>query len=171
MTNETTTVSIDLLRRRLLLGVGGGVIAAALPAHVFAGPVETATPEAFRALSRFLTERTTLPQGFTDALWSAFTRLDAGFAAKVTQLWSLVETQGIAASDLQSRLKAAPDAADLAGLPALILTGWYLGVAGSGEQANCVAYVDALANQGVADVLHPPSYAAGAYGSWANSPV
>ena len=45
-----------------------------------------------------------------------------------------------------------------------------LGVVGSGEGARCVAYETALNAVIVADVLKPPTYAYGAYGSWSAKP-
>jgi len=58
----------------------------------------------------------------------------------------------------------------LAPLPRKIMGAWYLGVVGNGEAARCVAYETALNAMAVADVLQPPTYAYGAYGSWSNKP-
>lgn len=52
-----------------------------------------------------------------------------------------------------------------------ILQAWYLGVVGSGEQSTCIAYVSTLQARVVADVLRPPTYAYGPYGSWRTQPI
>lgn len=73
-----------------------------------------------------------------------------------------------ALADLNASLvaKTAPPA-----LSKAILRAWYVGVVGSGTGAVCVTYSSALMNQTVADILKPPSYAYGAYGSWTTQPI
>ena len=46
-----------------------------------------------------------------------------------------------------------------------------MGIVGSGATARCIAYEDALDNVIVADVLKPPTYCYGPYGSWARKPL
>jgi hypothetical protein len=58
----------------------------------------------------------------------------------------------------------------LAPLPRRIVTAWYLGVVGEGEHARVVAFETALNAVAVADVLKPPTYCYGAYGSWTKKP-
>ena len=60
----------------------------------------------------------------------------------------------------------------LAPLPRQIMSAWFLGVVGGGGSgdARCVAYETALNAVVVADVLKPPTYAYGAYGSWSAKP-
>jgi len=50
-------------------------------------------------------------------------------------------------------------------------TAWFLGVIGSGTKAHVIAYEQALNAQFVADVLKPPTYAYGPYGSWTRKPL
>ncbi|WP_225198850.1 sorbitol dehydrogenase family protein [Gluconobacter oxydans] len=52
-----------------------------------------------------------------------------------------------------------------------ILKCWYLGVIGSGEQSSCIAYISTLQVRIVSDVLRPPTYAYGPYGSWSTQPI
>ena len=59
----------------------------------------------------------------------------------------------------------------LATLPRKIVSAWFLGIVGSGEQARCIAYETALNAVIVADVLKPPTYAYGVYGSWEKKPT
>lgn len=56
-------------------------------------------------------------------------------------------------------------------VPWQIVTAWYMGIVGDGAKARCLAYETALNAQVVADVLKPPTYADGAYGSWARKPI
>ena len=46
-----------------------------------------------------------------------------------------------------------------------------LGDVGAGDTATCITYTNALMNVAVSDVLRPPSYAYGPYGSWAAKPI
>lgn len=169
---QTSAAPIEgVSRRSLLQGISLFAATAVLPVMPFQAHASADGIQGFASLSQLLTGRAGLPAAFMEALFAAFSQIDAGFAAKVDLLNSYISTNAVAPDDLQARLKSDPAAADLAGLPALILTGWYLGVAGSGDAAICVTYTQALANQEVSDVLRPPSYAYGAYGSWAAAPV
>lgn len=53
----------------------------------------------------------------------------------------------------------------------VILKAWYLGVIEHGEKSSCIAYISTLQVRVVADVLRPPSYAYGPYGSWHKHPI
>ncbi len=119
------------------------------------------------AVSRRLTGRDDLNPAYLAALDNAFRGIDAGFADRLAGLRAVLDTADDAA--LRARLADAEDEA--AALARDILTGWYLGVAGSGDDAVCVAYADALSHAVVADVLRPRSYAYGAYGSWSAKPL
>ena len=52
-----------------------------------------------------------------------------------------------------------------------IVTAWYLGVVGEGERARVVAFEKRSTPWSVADVLKPPTYCYGVYGSWTKKPV
>ena len=155
-------------RRRLLQGMG--VLAAASVVPAFPSYASASPDEDFTKISTLLTGKAQLPENFTRVLTSAFPRIDSNFSSKVSRLLQWVEQHSPNASEISSKLAADSSVADIAHLPADILTGWYLGIVGKGDQAICVAYVEALANQLVADVLRPPTYAYGAYGSWAAKP-
>lgn len=159
-----------LSRRRMLQGMGALAATALLPAGMLpayaAGPVN----DDFALISRYLTGRNTLPDDFGTALFDAFVKTDADFPQQLSRLNQWITRNSVPAAEISRRLPADSQVSDLAGLPALILTGWYLGIAGSGARAICVAYTSALANQDVAPVLNPPTYAYGTYGSWAAKP-
>jgi hypothetical protein len=46
-----------------------------------------------------------------------------------------------------------------------------MGIVGSGDKARCLAYETALNAIVVEDVLKPPTYAYGTYGSWTRKSV
>lgn len=83
-----------------------------------------------------------------------------------------------ALASLKAALAARPDdgqpldglAPEQQALSRALLQGWYLGVAGSGKSAVCVAFIDTLANRAVAAELVPPSYSYGPCGSWRARP-
>ncbi|AMO79659.1 sugar dehydrogenase complex small subunit [Obesumbacterium proteus] len=158
-------------RRRLLQGMGVLAATTLVPTGVFPAYASSAISNDFITISIFLTGREKLSAGYSTALYSALTKFDNTIPAKLSHLRAYIDANSIKAADLKTRLNADLSVADLMGLPGLLLTGWYLGIVGSGHKAVCVAYVDALANKEVADVLRPPSYAYGAYGSWAAKPV
>ena len=165
---------IDMLnmisRRRILQGMGALAATTLLPSGILPAFADTPANSDFSDISRFLTGRATLSAEYSTALFSAFSKIDSQFPQQLARLKQWISVNSVSAADLHKRLAADNSVADIAGLPALILTGWYLGIAGSGDKAICVAYVDALANQEVAAVLNPPTYAYGAYGSWATKP-
>lgn len=59
----------------------------------------------------------------------------------------------------------------LAALPRKIVTGWFMGIVGSGDKARAIAYEKALNAVIVSDVLQPPTYCYGAYASWTKKPT
>ena len=59
----------------------------------------------------------------------------------------------------------------IVGLPRSIVTAWCLGIIGQGESARCIAYETALNAVIVADILKPPTYAYGVYGTWQSKPA
>ncbi|MFU2317144.1 sugar dehydrogenase complex small subunit [Rahnella sp. PCH160] len=160
-----------LTRRRLLQGMGVLAATTLIPTGVLPAYASSAISNDFITISIFLTGRDKLSADYSTALYSALTKFDTTIASKLSHLRAYIDANSIKAADLKNRLSTDPAVADLVGLPGLLLTGWYLGIVGSGDNAICVTYVDALANKEVADVLRPPSYAYGAYGSWAAKPV
>lgn len=163
------TDPVDFRRRKFvqLSGIVAGLsILETFPLTAYAAsPTETD----FLAVSKALVGKRDLSEPFGIALLSAFRKTDPAFDGKLLQLRQKIGDSPVDGDTLKASLVGA--GADLAALPQAILSGWYLGIVGSGQNAICVAYVDALANRAVADVLRPQSYSYGAYGSWASKPV
>lgn len=74
-------------------------------------------------------------------------------------------------SDVVSLVSTDEDALAQSPMAKAILQAWYLGVIGSGEKSSCIAYVSTLQARVVSDVLRPPTYAYGPYGSWNTQPI
>ncbi|WBO21343.1 sugar dehydrogenase complex small subunit [Sphingomonas abietis] len=161
--SETTATT----RRAVLTGAAIATVVAAIPSLARSDATAPATDESeadFAQISRFLTGKPDLDGDIQRRLLGAFLSRDAAFAQKLRALAPFTRQAGQTPQTLPARLVA--EAADLADLPAQILGGWYLGIVGAGKDALCVTYTGALANRAVADVLAPPSYAYGVYGSW-----
>jgi hypothetical protein len=159
-------------RRRILKLATATVALSSLPLASASTAEQSSTAASasdFAAVSQFLTGKSTLDAGVQDALFRAFMALDPAFAAKLAKLRTAIAADNITPENLHATLSASDP--DLAKVPQEILTGWYLGVAGSGKRALCVTYANDLANAAVADVLSPPSYAYGPCNSWAEKPV
>lgn len=155
-------------RRTVLAGMLS-VYAASLIPWALAEPVVEPARGAFLALSAILAGRQSLDQTQARRLYDALSADDAGFAAGVQALLALVNQRSVDPLQLQALLDAEQPA--LAPLPRKIVSAWYLGIIGSGERARCLAFETALNAAVVADVLKPPTYAYGAYGSWAKKPT
>lgn len=143
--------------------------AAALIPWALAEPVANAEQGAFLGVSAMLVGRQVLDPALARRLYDALVAQDAAFPANVRALLALINAQGLQAAGLQAALDAAQS--PLAALPRQIASAWYLGIVGTGEAAVCVAYEQALNAAVVADVLKPPTYSYGAYGSWARKPI
>ncbi|PLR30757.1 sorbitol dehydrogenase [Chimaeribacter coloradensis] len=122
----------------------------------------------FIRLSQLLTGHPTLDADMAERLYQHMLTLYPDFTRQVQALAQFVEAERLSAENLHAAITRQQPA--LAALPAAILTAWYLGVVGTGKQAVCLAYENALMNQAVRDHLTPPSYAYGAYGTWATKP-
>ncbi|TMV59811.1 hypothetical protein FGG78_35760, partial [Thioclava sp. BHET1] len=144
-------------RRGVLKGMtalAGVSIAAGLPRIALAaGPADAE----FMAASKALVGKHQLTPSYGKALLAAFRKAVPGFDGKIAALNALIGQDAATPEAVQAKLAA--DTTGLADFSKSILTGWYLGVAGSGDKAICVAYASDFANQEVADVLRPPSYA------------
>lgn len=154
---------VDPSRRRLLVGVLTAYTASLIP-WALAQPAPHADRGAFTALSAILVGRQALDAAQATRLYDALAATHPNFPADVQALLTLINQRQIDPLKLQQVLDAEQSA--LAPLPRSIVTAWALGVVGSGEDARCVAYETALNAVIVADVLKPPTYAYGAYGSW-----
>ena len=155
-------------RRMVLAGLLSASAAALIP-WALAEPVANAEQGAFLGVSAMLAGRQVLDPALAKRLYDALVAQDAAFPANVRALLALINAQGLQAAGLQQALDTAQS--PLAALPRQIASAWYLGIVGKGEAAVCVAYEQALNAAVVADVLKPPTYSYGAYGSWARKPI
>jgi len=155
-------------RRRVLAGLLTAYTASLIP-WALAAPIPSAEHGAFTALSAILVGRQALDAAQTTRLYDALRADDAHFPAAAQALLALINQRHIDPLQLQAVLDS--ERSPLAPLPRKIVSAWYLGVVGSGAAARCVAYETALDAVAVADVLKPPTYAYGAYGSWSNKPT
>lgn len=156
-------------RRRLLLAALLSAPAAALIPWALAEPVDNPEQGAFLGVSAVLAGRLALKPGLAKRLYAALLAQNAQFPGQVSALLALINEQGLNAANLQTALDFAQS--PLAPLPRQIASAWFLGIVGAGETAVCVAYEEALNAAIVGDILKPPSYADGAYGSWASKPA
>jgi hypothetical protein len=170
----------NALRRMLVGGIAVGYATSLLPsgfiASAFAADASTAGAPAvstsaatFNEVSLVLTGRTALDAIQAQRLLAALEANDPQFASMLGALANFIATRKPDPLAVQQALDA--EKATFASLPRAILTAWYVGVVGSNEQATCVAYESSLMYMVVADQLKPPSYAYGAYGSWAAKPA
>ncbi len=154
-------------RRLVLAGMVSAAVASLIP-WALAQPVVDVQQGAFVAVSSLLVGRRTLDSALGQRLFDALKADDVGFAASTKALLDLINAQHIDPLQLQQTLDSQYPA--LAAVPRKIVTAWFLGVVGSGDKARCLAYEDALNAVVVADVLKPPTYAYGPYGSWTEKP-
>jgi hypothetical protein len=152
-------------RRRVLVGA----IAGAFVPCVFSAKTDANTEQAsFLGVSAFLTGSDTLDPQQARRLYAALDADDAGFPARMRELLALLDSRKPDPLRLQQMLD--DEKSPLAGLPRMIASAWWLGIVGDNDKARCVEFEKALNAQLVADVLKPPTYAYGAYGSWARKP-
>ncbi len=155
-------------RRRVLAGLLTAYTASLIP-WALAQPVASPGHGAFMALSALLAGRRALDTGLGARLYRALGITYPHFAADAQALLAQINQQHIDPAQLQQALDAAHS--PLAPLPRRIMRAWCLGLVGEGEATRCVAYENALNAVVVADVLKPPTYAYGPYGSWAKPPI
>ena len=158
----------DLGRRGVLAGLLTAYTASLIP-WALAQPVVNADQGAFLAASAILAGRKSLDGAQAKRLYAALVDEDPGFPGALRGLLALIDERKIDPLQLQGTLDTENSA--LAALPRKIVSAWYLGVVGEGEHARCLAYETALNAVVVADVLKPPTYCYGAYGSWSRKPA
>lgn len=154
-------------RRALLSGFIGGFAASLVP-WALAAPAD-AEQASFLALSAILVGRPMLDAFQADRLFAALKAGDAGFAVATRDLLAYLNDRKVDPMRLQAMLDE--EKSPLARLPRTIAAAWWLGIVGEGDKARCLAFEKALNAQLVADVLKPPTYAYGPYGSWARKPA
>jgi fructose 5-dehydrogenase small subunit len=164
---QEVTNQPDRERRALLAGVFLTALTSLIPSARSASPAP-ADQDAFLAASEFLTGRPSLEPGQASRLYEALIADDPQLPERLAALLDLIKQQRIDPLNLQQLLdqKNAP----LAALPRKIVTAWYTGAVGEGDNARCVAFETSLMNVVVSDKLKPPSYCHGGYGSWVEKP-
>lgn len=162
--------------RRQVMTAAAALFAAAVVPVVTRGNLSIAAPAeqvvaraAFDRVSQLLTGHDTLDAVLGERLFQAFVRIHEGFIGNVVTLADFIGAHNLAGEGLQAALDDAKS--PVAGLPRLIARGWYVGIVEKGPDAICVAYQSSLAQLAVADHIRPPTYAYGAYGTWANKPA
>lgn len=155
-------------RRRLLGGLVTAYTASLIP-WALAQPVAGPEHGAFVALSAILVGRRSLDAGLATRLYGALVAAYPRFAVDAQALLTQINQRHIDPAQLQNALDAAHS--PLATLPRRIMRAWCLGLVGDGAATRCIAYEDALDAVMVADVLKPPTYAYGPYGSWSKAPL
>ena len=159
---------INPARRHVLAGLLTAYTASLIPWAV-AAPVTSRAHGTFVALSAILVGHRSLDAGLAARLYDALTAAYPHFNADAQTLLAQINQQHIDPAQLQKTLDAARS--PLAPVPRRIIRAWCLGLVGEGEAARCIAYENALDAVMVADVLKPPTYAYGPYGSWSKAPV
>lgn len=168
---ESLAGSVDLpnpTRRLLLFGLVSAYTASLIP-WALAQEATDADNGAFLALSAILAGRQSLDKAQAQRLYAALVEDDPGFPAAAKALLDTIESRKIDPMQLQKSLD--DEKSPLGLLPRRIVTAWYMGIIGDGARARCLAFETALNAETVADVLKPPTYAYGAYGSWARKPI
>lgn len=155
-------------RRRMLAGFLAAYSASLIP-WALAQPVSDAGHAAFLALSAIIAGKQALDPGLAQRLYDALVADDPEFPDRAQSLLAFVEAGKIDPLALQKALD--DQKSPLAELPARIASAWFLGIVGDGAKARCLAFEAALNAVIVSDVLKPPSYAYGAYGSWSSKPL
>lgn len=122
----------------------------------------------FLILSALIAGREALDNDLAMRYYEALVAVDASFPAAVTTVLTLINYHHIDPLRLQALLDEKRP--ELAGVPRRIATAWFLGVVQTDDGSRVLAYEKALNAQMVDDVLKPPSYCIGGYGSWARAP-
>lgn len=168
---EKLTDSIDPPdpnRRLLMLGLVSAYTASLIP-WALAQEASDTDNGAFLALSAILCGSQSLNAAQAGRLYAALVADDPGFPAAARLLLDTIEQRKIDPMQLQKTLD--DEKSPLSMVPWRIATAWYMGIVGDGARARCLAFETALNQQVVSDVLKPPTYAYGAYGSWTRKPT
>lgn len=155
-------------RRRLLAGLLTAYTASLIP-WALAQPVPNVERGAFAAVSAILVGRKMLDAALTKRMYDGLNTAYPDFPSGVRALLALINQRHINPSQLQKVLDA--EHSPVAALPRRIMRAWCLGLVGDGVATRCIAYENAMDAVIVADVLKPPTYAYGPYGSWSKPPL
>lgn len=160
-------VSPTFSRRVVLAGLLTAYTASLIPWAV-AESVPDAERGQFLILSALIAGREALDNDLALRYYEAMVAGDPGFPAAVGAVLELINLHRIDPLQLQARLDE--ERPELASVPRRIATAWFLGVVETADGVRALAYEEALNAQMVSDVLKPPSYCHGGYGSWADRP-
>ena len=156
------------ISRRVILG---GLLTA-YTASLIPWAVAQSAPDTdrgnFLALSALIAGRQSLDNDLAMRYYDALVAADPDFPSAVTALLTLITRHQIDPMQLQTTLDE--NHPELAGVPRRIATAWFLGMVDAGDRVKVLAYEHSLNAEAVSDVLKPPSYCFGGYGSWANKP-
>jgi hypothetical protein len=155
-------------RRTVLAGFVAAYSVHLIP-WALAQPANDDGHAAFLAMSAIIAGKQMLDPGLAQRLYDALIVDDPQFPQKVQSLLAFVEAGKIDPLALQKTLD--DQKSPLAPLPLKIASAWFLGIVGDGAKARCLAYEKALNAIIVSDVLKPPTYAYGVYGSWSAKPL
>jgi hypothetical protein len=147
-------------RRDVLIGLASTLIATSLLGYPFLTQAEQQTAAAnpliftrFFTLSQTLTEHRDIDQGMSARIFSALSQATADFSARIERLSALLQP-GQSAAQLQTLAVQA----GLQDLITAIVSAWYTGTVGHGQQAVLIAYKDALMYRPASDALIVPTY-------------
>lgn len=173
--SQQTLSSYGLVRRNVLFASAAGValiatggLSAALAADAPSSALVTPPPD-FQAVSAYLTGEAHLDAGLSARLYAGLLTADAQLPATLNALAQAISRHAGPPEALDAALTSADPKLVVAAKQ--ILTAWTLGVTGTGVQARCLAFDDALSYRFVSDKTRPPSYAYGQYGTWSAQPV
>ncbi len=155
-------------RRAVLKGLLTAYTASLIP-FALAQPVDDAEQGTFLALSAIIAGRKSLDPILAKLLYQGLVEDDPNFPQLAKGLLDFINQRQVGPMQLQKVLD--DEKSPLAAVPRTIATAWFMGVVGSGTKARCLAYEHALNAEIVADVLKPPTYAYGPYGSWQRHPT
>lgn len=120
-------------------------------------------------MSAILVGRQALDSAHAKRLYEALVAYNPGFPAAAQALLTLINDRKIDPTQLHQLLTDEKSA--LAPVAQDIARAWFMGIVGSGDKARALAYETAFNAEMVQDQLKPPTFAYGAYGSWAKKPV
>lgn len=162
------------LRRTALVAALGGIGLTALHHPWLSRALAQSVPAsdsfaAFMHVSSYLTGKPALDAELGRAIYDGLADATGTFEQQLHALNTLLASAPPPAHALQTMLDK--DQAPYAGLPKQIMTGWYLGIVGTGKTRRAVAFEQALMYAPVADVIVLNTYAHGVPGYWATPPV
>lgn len=160
-------VSPTFSRRVVLAGLLSAYTASLIP-WALAESAPDADRGKFLILSALIAGRETLDNDLALRYYDALLAYDPSFPAAVSAILEIINHQHIGPLQLQAWLDEARP--ELAHVPRRIAAAWFLGYVDTSEGVRALAYEQALNAQIVSDVLKPPSYCYGGYGSWVSRP-